>query len=70
MAQSLKMFLAVVVALTPGGFVFLVAYVFGRAFRARWHQAQAQAPGRSVSLRGVLADLHFKDLVREARAAL
>jgi hypothetical protein len=66
----LRMVLALVVALTPGGFPLLLAYVAMRTLRARWRVAQEQANGREVSLRDVIATLHFRDLVREARAAL
>lgn len=66
----LRMVMAVVVALLPGGFPLLLAYVTTRTLRARWRMAQAQANGREVSLRDVVATLHLRDLVREARAAL
>ncbi len=67
----LRMALALVVVLLPGGFAMVVAYVAMRTLLARWRQArvQAQVQGREVPLRDVLASLHFKDLVREARAA-
>jgi hypothetical protein len=68
----LRLALALVVALMPGGFLVLLAYVATRTLLARWRaaQAQAQAHGRGVSLKDVLATLHFRELVREARAAL
>ncbi|SEN02607.1 hypothetical protein SAMN05444354_12892 [Stigmatella aurantiaca] len=66
----LRMVLAVVVALLPGGFPLLLAYVTSRTLWSRWRMAQEQAEGREVTLRDVVATLHFKDLVREARAAL
>ncbi|HEX8700901.1 MAG TPA: hypothetical protein VF815_18800 [Myxococcaceae bacterium] len=65
------MVLAVLVALLPGGFPLVLAYVATRTLLAKWRQAQvqAQALGRGVPLRDVLASLHFRDLVREARSA-
>jgi hypothetical protein len=67
----LRMVLAMGVVLLPGGFPLALAYVAGRTLLARWRQAQAQARayGREVPLRDVLASLHFRDLVREARSA-
>lgn len=70
MGLWLRMLLAMLVVLTPGGFVLLVGYVGARTLRARWQLAQAQANGSNVSLRHVLATVHLKDLVHEARAAL
>jgi hypothetical protein len=67
----LKMMLALAVVLLPGGFPMVLAYVATRTLLARWRQAQvqAQAHGRGVPLRDVLASMHFRDLLREARAA-
>lgn len=66
----LRMVLAVTVALMPGGFPLLLTYLAVRTLWRQWKQAQAQANGGSVSVREVVSTLHFKDLVREARAAL
>jgi hypothetical protein len=68
----LRMVLAVMVALTPGGFPLLLTYIVVRALWRQWKQAQAQARanGRSASLRDVVGTLQFKDLIREARGAL
>jgi hypothetical protein len=66
----LRMALALVVVLLPGGFAVLLAYVATRTLLARWRSAQAQANGRGVSVKEVLASLQLRDLVREARAAL
>jgi hypothetical protein len=67
----LRMVLALGVVLLPGGFPLVLVYVAMRTLRAKWRQAQeqAQALGRAVPLRDVLASLHFRDLVREARSA-
>lgn len=66
----LRMVLAVTVALMPGGFPLLLAYLSVRALWRQWKHAQARAKGGNVSVREVLSAVHFKDLVREARAAL
>jgi len=68
----LRMVLALVVVLVPGGFPLVLSYVTTRTLLAKWRaaQAQAQANGRGPSLKDVVASLHFRDLVREARAAL
>jgi hypothetical protein len=67
----LRMVLAMGVVLLPGGFPLALAYVALRTLLARWRQARmhARAYGREVLLRDVLASLHFRDLVREARSA-
>jgi hypothetical protein len=67
-----RMLLAVTVALVPGAFVLLVAYVASRTLRSRWRQArlQSQVQGTPVSFREVVATVELKELVREARAAL
>ncbi|WP_224361887.1 hypothetical protein [Hyalangium versicolor] len=65
-----RMVLALVVLLTPGSFPVVLAYVAARTLWSRWREAQAEANGREVSFfKDVLASLHFRDLVREARAA-
>lgn len=68
----LKMAMAVAVVLMPGGFPVLLTYIAVRTLRLRWQNAQveAQSHGREASLRDVVSSLHFKELVREARAAL
>ncbi|XXF75564.1 hypothetical protein P2318_21175 [Myxococcaceae bacterium GXIMD 01537] len=68
----LRMALVVVVVLSPGGFAALLTYIAVRTLWRQWKQAQeqAQVSGGSVSVRDVVGTLHFKDLVREARAAL
>ncbi|AKQ67108.1 hypothetical protein A176_004020 [Myxococcus hansupus] len=68
----LRMVMMVAVILLPGGFPLLLAYVSFRTFRSSWRRAQAEAEsgGRGVSFRDVVSTLHFKELVREARAAL
>jgi len=65
-----RMLLVVTVALVPGAFVLLVAYVASRTVRSRWRQAQLQSQGTRVSFRAVVATVQLKEVVREARAAL
>lgn len=68
----LRVVLALLVALLPGGFAVLLGYVATRTLLARWRAAQvlAQTHGREVSLKDVVVTLQFRELVREARAAL
>ena len=66
----LRMVLSVAVLVVPGGFLMLLAYVTGRVLYARWQQAHVQANGAGITLRDLFGDLHLKDLVRQARAAL
>jgi hypothetical protein len=68
----LRMVLALVVVVMPGGFPLVLSYVATRTLLARWRaaQLQSQVNGRGPSLKDVVASLHFRDLVREARAAL
>ena len=67
-----RMLLVVAVALIPGAFVLLLAYVATRTLWERWQlaQMQAQTRGTPVSFREVVATVEFKDLVRQARATL
>lgn len=67
----LKLAMAVVVVVIPGGFPLALAYIATRTLVERWRAAQAQArdEGRPASVRDVLGSLHFRDLIREARAA-
>ncbi len=68
----MRMVMVVAVILLPGGFPLLLAYVSLRTLRNSWRRAQAEAleGGRAASFRDILSTLHFKELVREARAAL
>jgi predicted CDP-diglyceride synthetase/phosphatidate cytidylyltransferase len=72
MSWWVRMMLVVAVALIPGAFVLLLAYIATRTMRERWRLARVQAErnGTPVSLRDVLATVELKDLVRQARAAL
>lgn len=66
-----KMMMMVAVALIPGAFMLLLAYITTRTLWARWHEAQEQAQlsGVPVSMWEVLTTLHFKELVHQARTA-
>ena len=72
MSWLVKVAVAVAVAVVPGAFMLLLAYITTRTVRERWHQAQAEAQlsGVPASLWHVLATLHLKELVRQARTAL
>jgi hypothetical protein len=64
----------VAVAVLPGGFLALFAYVTGRALVNNWHKAAAAAatPDRPKKqpLLAVFSGMRFEDLAREARAVL
>ena len=68
----LRVVLALVVAVMPGGFPLVLSYVATRTLLARWRaaRAQSQLSGREPSLKDVLASMQFRELVREARVAL
>ncbi|AEI66434.1 hypothetical protein [Corallococcus macrosporus] len=68
----IRMVMMVAVVLLPGGFPLLLAYVSLRTLRNSWRRAQEEAlsDGHQVTLREVVSTLHFKELVREARASL
>lgn len=72
MSWLVRMSLVVAVALIPGAFVLLLAFIATRTMRERWRLAQVQAErsGTHVSFRDVLASVELKDLVRQARASL
>ena len=57
------------VLIVPGGFLVFLAYVWARAL-VRAQQLQAVAAGAPVPFRRVIGQVHFRDLVREARQAL
>lgn len=66
----LKLAMAVVVVVMPGGIPLVMAYIATRTLVERWRMAQVQAleAGRPVSVRDVVGSLQFRDLLREARA--
>ncbi|ATB26751.1 hypothetical protein [Melittangium boletus] len=67
-----RMVLVAVVTLVPGAFLLLVSYLATRTMWEHWRLAQQESltSGVPVSFREVLATVHVKDLVQQARAAL
>jgi hypothetical protein len=67
-----RMMLVAVVTLVPGAFLLLVSYLATRTMWEHWQQAQREslASGVPVSFREVLATVHLKELVQQARATL
>ena len=65
-----KVAMAVAVALLPGGFVVLLSYTAIRVLQHRWEEQTVRSGGRPVHMREVVHGLHWRDIVREARAAL
>ncbi len=67
-----RMMLVAVVTVVPGAFVLLVSYLATRTMWEHWRQAQQEAlvSGVPVTFRDVLATVHMKDVVQQARAAL
>jgi hypothetical protein len=72
MSWLVRMLLVVAVALIPGAFVLLLAFIATRTMRERWRlvRLQAERSGTHASFRDVIATVELKDLVRQARAAL
>ncbi len=69
MPGFIKTFAAVAVALIPGGFVLLLAYVATRIVRHRHDVALASSNGAQVSYRAVLSGMTVRDVLREAKAS-
>jgi hypothetical protein len=67
-----RMMLVAVVTVVPGAFVLLVSYLASRTLWEHWRVAQQEslASGVPVSFRDVLATVHMRELVQQARAAL
>ncbi|MBM7115323.1 hypothetical protein I3V78_17335 [Archangium primigenium] len=67
-----RMMLVAVVTVVPGAFVLLVSYLASRTMWEHWRLAQQEAlvSGVPVTFRDVLATVHMKDVVQQARAAL
>ena len=67
MIPWVRMALAIVLMLMPGGIVLLVIWALARAYRARFKQV-ATAPDRSIGvLLRALASVGVRDILREAR---
>lgn len=67
MAAWGKWALGVLVVLMPGGFLLALAYAFISVLREAWRAAQLRQPEQAVTLRTVLAQVTFRDVVRVAR---
>jgi len=70
MVAVAKTLVLMVLAVVPGGFVALLAYVAGRALLQSWHRAVANAGANARVLRATLSGIRVRDLAREARLAL
>lgn len=63
-----RMALAAVLALMPGGIVFLIAWAFARAYSARLREAREAVPQRFArSHVRALASIRTRDILRAAR---
>jgi hypothetical protein len=62
-----RMALAVVLMLMPGGIVFLVAWALGRAYLSRFKQAAAAQDRSTGALLRALASVGVRDILKEAR---
>jgi len=70
MGAVAKTIMLVALAVVPGGFVALSAYVTGRALVQSWHRA-ASAPQRNPgTFLAAFSTMRIEDLAREARAVL
>jgi hypothetical protein len=73
MGALVRMVMLVAVAVVPGAFVALCAYVAGRVLVQSWQRASASAAGPDRGarvLREVLGAVSLRDITREARAVL
>ena len=68
MAAWLKIVWAAAILVVPGGFVLFAVFAIARALRQI--RSAAQVRGGAVSLRHVLAEMSFRQVLREARATL
>jgi hypothetical protein len=69
MRTWIRRVLGVAAVLVPGGVVLLLGLGVGRALWTEWRAASAEAQGRPVQVRRVLAGLTVRSIVREAFAA-
>ena len=72
MGAVARMFMVVGLAVVPGGFVALFAYLAGRALLQSWHRAAAapEPKPRAKVLRATFSGVKMQDIAREARAVL
>jgi len=71
-SRRLKTVLGLVALLLPGGLLFLIGWVLVRALarvNARLHE-EGPVPGEPARLWQAVSSLSFRDVLREARAAL
>jgi hypothetical protein len=66
MGAWLRTALGVAAMLVPGGIVVLLGWGLGRALWTGWRVASAEAGGKPVALRHVLAGLSVRSVVRYA----
>ncbi len=69
MGLVVRTLVAVTVLVVPGAFLLLIAYAVFRAVRHSWRLAAGQSEDGRVAVRDVLAQVSFRDVVREARGA-
>lgn len=70
MVAATKIIGWVMVLLLPGGIFLLCGFFFGRALRAAYLRVKRAAPDAVPTPRAVFAELSFRQVWREARAAL
>jgi hypothetical protein len=71
MGAVARTMMLVAVAVLPGGFLALLAYVTGRALVTNWQRAAAAPDRRSRQpFLAAFSGMRIEDLTREARAVL
>ncbi len=70
MGAVAKTIMVVALAVVPGGFVALFAYVAGRALVQSWHRASSVPNRKPGALLTAFSTVRIGDLAREARAVL
>jgi hypothetical protein len=70
MGAVAKTIMVVALAVVPGGFVALFAYVAGRAFLQSWQRAVSAPNRKPGALLTAFSTVRVGDLAREARAVL
>jgi hypothetical protein len=67
MAAWWKVAVSLLLLVMPGGFLLALGYAFFKVLHAGWRTAQQRSPGQTVSLRAVMSEVHFRDVMRLAR---
>ena len=57
------------VLIVPGGFLVFLIYLAGRTVLQALRKARSQANGGSVSMEQVFAQIHWQEVLREARTS-